>query len=128
MKKIIFALSIVLITNSLYSQRPLPLRRNINLDSSMWSCNDGGTYYVKINGDQFYWVGESLDQGKTWTNIFIGEIDNKRVSGKWFDLCKGNHSLKGDLTLEIYKDNTCFSVIESTGNFGGKFFKKINLK
>lgn len=29
-----------------------------------------GTYYIRVNGSDVFWLGESSDAGKSWMNVF----------------------------------------------------------
>ena len=68
--------------------------------SNMYKANDGGTYFVRRVGNDVYWVGESADDGRTWTNVFKGTLNGNTFSGGWADVA-GNIGGSGTLTLRI---------------------------
>ena len=49
-------------------------------------------------------VGESGDNGKSWTNLFVGKNDGMRINGKWYDFPKGKNRLNGILSLQVSTD------------------------
>ena len=101
--------------------------------SGAWHSNDGGTYYVKRIGHTVWWMGESPDNGVTFTNVFRGtwnEADNT-ITGDWTDVA-GNFDGNGTLTLKINGQIGVgvhgFDKIGATGaGFGGQhWFKPCN--
>jgi hypothetical protein len=106
-----------------------PIRKSYkesNLLTGIWSCNDGGTYYIKTDGNEIYWVGESGDNGKSWTNLFVGKIDGMRINGKWHDFPKGKNRLNGILSLQVSTDQLSLTYLNGTGGFSGRSWTKVN--
>jgi hypothetical protein len=66
-----------------------------------YRADDGGTYYVRQIGNDVWWVGMSSDNGKSWTNVFHGQIKGNRFAGGWLDVPKGGNASKnaGKLTV-----------------------------
>jgi hypothetical protein len=87
--------------------------------TGVWSCSDGGTYYIRQVGNEVWWYGRSGDQGATWTNVFHGAIQQNRIAGKWADVPQGVIRGAGTMDLQIVSlyRLTSGSV---TGGFGGK--------
>src|SRR5262249_35851674 len=57
--------------------------------SGEWLSDDGGTYRVRRNaGNVIWWVGESSDGGRTFTNVFKGIYDPRTnlITGDWSDV------------------------------------------
>jgi hypothetical protein len=87
-----------------------------------FKANDGGTYRVRVLGADVWWLGESADDGASWTNIFKGTRNGDVVEGSWADIrgSKGSGTLKLRL---IGKDG--MERLSSTGSdFGGKRWSK----
>ena len=84
-----------------------------------WSCNDGGTYYLRQNGNQVYWYGEAADVRPAWSNVFSGRIHEGHIKGSWIDVPKGRTAAAGDLELVIEKNGTTLRVLSKTGGFKG---------
>lgn len=84
-----------------------------------WSCNDGGTYYLRQIGKELYWCGEAGFGGQLWANVFSGSIRDGRIIGKWADVPKGQSSEAGNLVLEIKNQGTVLRSVEKTGGFKG---------
>ena len=40
-----------------------------------WKSNDGGTYFVRRLDRVVFWMGQSPDDGRSWTNVFRGITD-----------------------------------------------------
>lgn len=90
-----------------------------------WVADDGGTYRIRRIGSVVWWVGESGDQGQSFTNIFRGEIDGDIIKGEWLDVRTANgfkgDTNRGELTLELdgtLKSLSSFRQVSSTGGFG----------
>ena len=83
-----------------------------------YSCNDGGTYYLRQIGNQLWWFGQSGDDGATWSNVFKGTIRGRTVSGTWADVPKGTIQSGGVMNIQRLSVDK-FRVINQTGNFGG---------
>lgn len=86
-------------------------------------ANDGGTYYLKKIGNTVWWMGESADDGHSWTNVFKGTYDNGTFTGNWADVI-GDASGKGTLTLRLIGSIDTgvhgFERIDASGSgFGG---------
>ena len=82
-----------------------------------WSANDGGTYYVRQIGNQFFWLGMSRDNGRSFTNVFHGTRQGNVITGAWADVRGASHG-GGSLTLRI--DGTAFMQRTNvTGGFSG---------
>lgn len=85
-----------------------------------WSCNDGGTYYLRQIGSALHWYGEADFAGQpAWANVFSGRIRDGRITGQWADVPKGRSSGAGNLVLEIKNQGTVLRSVEKTGGFKG---------
>jgi len=85
-----------------------------------WSCDNGGTYYFRQNGDELWWYG---DGGTDWKNVFHGEIHGTQIFGSWADVPSGRKQNTGSLTLEIVS-STKIRRIWTSGNYGGTIWTK----
>lgn len=85
-----------------------------------WSCNDGGTYYIKQADNTLWWYGRSSDN-KSWANVFHGNIRGNTVSGDWTDLPNGRARNMGTMQLKI-KGNNKIESVRKTGGFGGNLW------
>jgi len=72
----------------------------VNL-TGRWACDDGGTYYIRQNGNQVWWLGQSGNGGADWTNVLHGGIRGDAVVGDWSDVPAGAALNSGTLTLEL---------------------------
>ena len=84
-----------------------------------WSCNDGGTYYLRQTGSQVHWYGEAADSQPAWSNVFSGRIHGTRINGNWVDVPKGRSTGAGDLELVLEKDGNELRILRKTGGFAG---------
>jgi hypothetical protein len=89
-----------------------------------WTCNDGGKYYLHQRGNELWWLGESKDNGATWTNVFQGQIAGTQVNGKWADIPQGKIMGSGIMILQIVNPKL-LKAKQKTGGFGGSEWKKI---
>ena len=98
--------------------------------TGQWSCNDGGTYYLRQIGKELHWYGEASFSGQpAWANVFNGSISDGRISGKWADVPKGRSSGAGNLVLEIKNQGTVLRSVEKTGGFkGSRWIRKKTAK
>jgi len=88
--------------------------------TGQWSCNDGGTYYLRQIGSRLHWYGEvGTGAQPAWTNVFNGSIRDGRITGQWADVPKGRSSGSGKLVLEINNRGTVLRSMEKTGGFKG---------
>jgi hypothetical protein len=82
-----------------------------------WVGNDGGDYYVRVDGDTIWWVGVSGDLGNSWTNLFHGTRTGDAIIGNWVDV--NGPMGKGSLMLHV-GDNMHMDRSGSSGSgFGG---------
>lgn len=91
--------------------------------TNKYKANDGGVYYVRRVGAAVFWMGESPDNGRSWTNVFKGTLNGNTFSGEWADVAGNNGS--GTLTLRILGSIDTgvhgFERIGGTGSgFGGQ--------
>lgn len=82
-----------------------------------WSANDGGTYYVRQIGNQFFWLGMSRDDGRSFTNVFHGTRQGDVITGAWADVRGASHG-GGTLTLRI-TGTASMQKTGMTGTFSG---------
>jgi hypothetical protein len=53
-----------------------------------WTCDDGGTYYVRQIGTDVWWTGKSgepKDKKKAFANVFHGVLSGNIITGAWAD-------------------------------------------
>lgn len=85
-----------------------------------WACDDGGIYYIRLVGRDVFWLGESADRGKGWTNVFAGKLTGRRIKGVWSDLPKGSAKNHGNMDLQLSPDGLSFSTVAGGEGFKGK--------
>ena len=99
-----------------------PSRKQI---SGTWKGNDGGKYVIRrANNNVIWWMGESADDGKTWTNVFKGVYDGKKtITGEWIDVrgWKDASSGQGTLTLELIGTATALNGFKKVAGTGAPF-------
>ena len=92
--------------------------------TGVWSCDDGGRYYIRQLGDRVYWYGEQADQGPGWTNVFVGTIRGHEIRGTWSDVPKGSAAGSGDMTLRVRHGGTRLEATYQSGGFGGTNWRR----
>ena len=90
--------------------------------TATWECDDGGVYYSRLVGKDFYWFGEDPNGG--WSNVFVGRFQGNTISGEWVDVPKGGNRLNGKLKVNVSRDRMTLSVIEADGGFSGEIWKQ----
>ena len=91
--------------------------------TGVWRGNDGGTYYIRQIGGQVFWLGESGDGGRSWTNIAIGSLSGDVLRLDWGDVTKGATRNHGRLVLRVDAPNHMVRT-EVTGGFGGTEWRR----
>lgn len=92
--------------------------------SGVWSCDNGGTFYIHQIGNTLWWLGENKPSNPDWADVAKGSIDADVISLEWADVPKGTNNLQGTLVLRI-KSNDVLQIISSTGGFGGSNWTRI---
>ncbi|MBI2372102.1 MAG: hypothetical protein HYV08_18040 [Deltaproteobacteria bacterium] len=90
--------------------------------TGLWTGNDGGTYYLRQVGDRIFWLGESGDGGRTWTNVATGKLSGGRIILDWGDVPKGAIRNSGLLVIRVEGDRLV--RVEGTGGFGGSEWRR----
>ena len=73
---------------------------DVNL-TGKWTCDDGGTYYLRQTGKEVWWLGQSGNGGQDWTNVLHGSIRGRMATGDWADVPAGASMGSGTLTLQL---------------------------
>jgi hypothetical protein len=89
-----------------------------------WTCNDGGTYYLRQVGNSLMWYGESRTTAPSWTNVFSGQRDGNTINGTWMDVPKGKYTGQGNLKLVISNNNLLEAAAETNGFGGSRWNRK----
>jgi len=95
--------------------------------SGIWHGNDGGTYYIRQNGQKVWWVGgTTYNEGTTFVNVFFGQRSGDSIKGNWADVPLGNNMGHGDLTLLCSQNahNYVLTKTSASGGFGGSTWEK----
>ncbi|VVB68922.1 Putative peptidoglycan binding domain protein [uncultured archaeon] len=92
--------------------------------SGIWSCDNGGTFYIRQIGNTLWWLGENNPGNPDWADVAKGSIDRDVISLEWADVPKGTNNLQGTLVLRIESDEV-LQMISSTGGFGGSNWTRI---
>jgi TolB-like protein len=86
--------------------------------TGLWSCDDGGTYYIRQIGNRIWWYGERSYQDPLWSNVARGEIMGSEMRLEWSDVPKGHIRGSGSMVLDIVSGNK-IRAVKKTGGFGG---------
>jgi hypothetical protein len=89
-----------------------------------WSCDDGGTYFVRQVGSELWWTGRSGEprgNKRAFANVFHGTISGNVVTGAWADDPAGEARGAGTLTLEVVGEGKKVQLkkTQETGGFSG---------
>ena len=93
--------------------------------NGIYQSNDRGTYHVRQIGNDVWWVGMSPDHGNSWTNVFHGQLQGRRLVGGWVDVPRGKQSAPrnaGRLTLQLDSNDRFHKVDSPTGPWASKWW------
>ena len=89
-----------------------------------WSCDDGGTYYLRQDGRQIYWYAAPQGTEPAWATVFSGRIYGKRIKGRWADVPNGRATGSGDLELTVENDGTVLRSAKNNSRYRGSQWKR----
>lgn len=92
---------------------------SLNL-TGIWSCDNGGRYYIRQVDDTVAWLGESEDGSKS--SIAFGRIGGSTVELTWMDVPRGSGRGSGSLILNAESDK--MTLVQETGGFDGRVWTK----
>jgi hypothetical protein len=90
-----------------------------------WCADDGGMYFIRQIGGRVCWLGQSADQGRSWTNVFMGSLvgNGRTIRGRWVDVPRGRERGSGEMTLRIDSAGRLTAVVK-IGGFGGSVWRR----
>ena len=103
------------------------LPRQNALLTGPWSNDDVGTYYLRQLGNTVWWLGMSVDEGRSFANVFLGTLQKGQISGNWVDVPLGATQSAGTLTMTASQGalSTTLARTAVTGGFGGDSWQKL---
>ncbi len=88
--------------------------------SGVWTCDDGGLYFVRQIGPDILWYGEAQPDRPFFANVAHGHIESDgRIRLMWADVPKGVTGACGALVLHVDSDGEMHAM-KVTGGFGGR--------
>jgi hypothetical protein len=95
--------------------------------TGVWGANDAGTYYVRQLANTVFWLGLSVDEGRTFANVFRGTLQGNQISGSWADIPLGQTANAGTLALagDAGRLSTTWSRTGVSGGFSGQSWEKL---
>ncbi|GAB6905735.1 exported hypothetical protein [Desulfosarcina cetonica] len=91
-----------------------------------WSCNDGGTYYLREHEGQLYWYGEAKGVPPRWANVFTGHLAEGRIVGSWADVPKGRATGAGTLELVVGENGDRLRAVKRSAGFRGTRWTRLD--
>jgi len=99
---------------------------NTNVDlTGVWSCNDGGTYYLKQIDSVLWWDGDGSTE--TFSNVAYGTIDGNTITLEYADVPEGRASGYGNLVLNIISNDE-LEAREKPESYGGSHWVRSSNK
>jgi hypothetical protein len=115
--RILLTLSALLLLAAPASQAPAQCLAPGPDLSGIWHGDDGGTYRVRMIGNEIFWLGTSPDNGRSWTNVFHGIKDGTDIHGTWADVAGSAHG-GGAMTVRVMTNGRMAKAM-MTGGFSG---------
>jgi len=84
--------------------------------TGVWSCDDGGTYYLRQIGNVLWWDGDGSPE--TWSNVARGIIDGNTITLEYADVPEGRAAGFGQLVLNIISKDE-LEALEAPESYGG---------
>lgn len=99
---------------------------NINLTGT-WSCDDGGTYYIRQIGNAVWWDGEDTAANPRWANVAHGTISGNTATLEYADVPEGTAIGYGTLVLDIISNDE-LRAKEKPESYGGSHWVRSGIK
>jgi hypothetical protein len=94
--------------------------------TGVWGADDAGTYYVRQIANTVWWLGLSVDEGRSFANVFRGTLQNGQISGEWSDVPLGQTANSGSLALNgSALLTTAWERASESGGFSGANWSKL---
>ncbi len=91
--------------------------------TGVWTCDDGGSYYLRQFGNEIWWYGEQSPTNPAWSNIAHGTTVGNTITLNWTDVPKGRNMNHGQMLLEVTGDGKIVAKTK-TGGFGGSVWTR----
>ncbi|BBO84610.1 hypothetical protein DSCO28_51760 [Desulfosarcina ovata subsp. sediminis] len=91
-----------------------------------WTCNDGGTYYLREQAGQIYWYAEAKGTPPAWATVFSGRMVDGAIEGHWINVPKGRATGSGELKLVVEKDGQRLRAVERSSGFKGSRWTRLD--
>jgi hypothetical protein len=98
---------------------------NINL-TGVWSCNDGGVYYLRQVGDYVWWYGEEQAANPRWANAAFGSISGNGLGIKYADVPAGTTTGYGTIELEIVSNDELTAESKPASYAGSHWIRELD--
>jgi len=89
-----------------------------------WSCDDGGTYYIKQQGHIIWWSGEGSATEPAWSNAARGILSNCVLTLEYSDVPKGSATGFSTLVLEVLSNDEMVAR-EKPDSYSGSHWRRI---
>jgi len=86
--------------------------------TGVWSCDDGGTYYIAQRGYTVWWNGESSEIEPAWSNVARGILSNCVLALEYTDIPDGSATGFSTLVLEVLSNDEMVAR-EKPQSYGG---------
>ena len=70
-----------------------------------WSCDDGGSYYIKQQGHIVWWSGENSAAESAWSNVARGILSNCVLTLEYSDVPKGSATGFSTIVLDVLSND-----------------------
>ena len=95
--------------------------------TGIWSCDDGGTYYIRQIGNAVWWDGEDAAANPRWANVAHGTISGNTVTLEYADVPEGTATGYGTLVLDIISNDE-LRAKEKPKSYGGSHWVRSGSK
>lgn len=89
-----------------------------------WTANDRGSYDVRVVGNDVFWLGQSSDSGRSWTQVFHGTRQGDAIVGMWADVRGASHN-SGRMTLRV-SGTSSMAFVSGTRGAGSRWGRPCN--